>query len=115
MNATLHFTRSPNVFASRVRPAWAVAADRMTDLSDVWVEECDPENEQGALVTGFYTARIVDAWNDRHEATEATTFDLDGIAVETTDGTAYHPREALTRLWGMDTIWRIERVEMETA
>ncbi len=115
MNATVHFTPSPTVFSRAVKPAWAIGADRVTDLSDVWCEECDPQNEIGALVTGFYTARTVDAWNERHESTDATLFDLDGIAVETTDGTHYVAREALTRIWGMDTIWRVERVEKEAA
>lgn len=110
----VHFIESPIVFRVK-RPDWATYFDRITDLSDVWCEECDPENAQGALVTGFYTARTVDALNARHEATDATLFDLDGIAVTTASGTTYHDRVELAGLWGMDTIWRVESVEMEAS
>ena len=114
MNATVIFTDSPIVFTARPRrPEWVVYTDRQTDLSDVWVEECDPQNEQGALVTGFYTARAVPALDKRHNACEVTTFDLDGIAVETPDGTTYYDRAWLVQAWGMDAIWRVESVEME--
>jgi hypothetical protein len=94
------------------RPIWAVYHDHMTDLSDVYVEENDPENIIGALVTGFYTANEIPALDDQMRADFVTGFDLQGIAVETTEGTTYHDRAEVIRMWGMDVIDRVERSEM---
>ena len=116
MNATVRLISSPIVFGHpprTPRPAWAVYFDRMTDLSDVHIECCDPENETGALVTGFYTANQIPALDEQMRADFVTGFDLQGIAVETQDGTTYHDRAEVLRMWGADVVWRVEVCEME--
>ena len=118
MNATVRLIDSPIVFGHpprAPRPAWALYHDRMTDLSDVWVEEMDPQNETGAICTGFYTANAIPALDEQMRADFVTGFDLQGIAVETTEGTTYHDRAEILRMWGADTVWRVEVCEMEAA
>ena len=111
MNALTRFFTRPVPAAPR--PVWAVYFDRMTDLSDIYVEENDPQNETGALVTGFYTANAIPALDEQMRADFVTGFDLQGIAVETVDGTTYHDRAEVLRMWGEDTVWRVEVCEME--
>jgi len=115
MTATIRFTRSPIAFGHPQRPLWAIIYDRMTDLSDVWIDECDPQNIQGAMVMGFMSRRAIPALDERHNACVIDGLDLDGIAVTTPAGTEYHDRAALVALWGQHTIDRIEAVEMEAA
>jgi hypothetical protein len=70
------------------------------DLSDNWVDECDPDNEQGAYVVGYFST-------DNNEGyIEAR---LEGISVERMGlPMAYFDRAAVTMLWGKDTINRID-------
>jgi hypothetical protein len=114
MTAPLRHAPTPIAFGPP-RPIWAAYYDRVTDLSDAHGECCDPQNEVGALVTGFFTARLIDAMDDQMRAGFNTGFDLDGIAVETLDGTTYHDRAEVLRMWGADAVWRVEACEMEAA
>lgn len=110
MTALTHFFTRPATVIRR--PMWAVYHDHMTDLSDIYVEENDPENIIGALVTGFYYANQITALDEQMRADFVTGFVLQGIAVETTEGTTYHDRAEVIRMWGMDVIDRVERSEM---
>lgn len=84
------------------KPTWAFA-QREADITDVWLEQVDPENETGVSVTAFLSA---DSDGD---------LQLNGVAVEDIGVTLFYGREYLREQLGMDAIWRIESNEMEVA
>ena len=82
-------------------PEW-VNADRIVDISDIWVEQCDPENECGYGVDAYL-----------HD--EDGDLVLRGISIEDTDVTLYHDVAWCRIVLTPDVVWRIEAAEMETA
>lgn len=84
------------------RPDWTLA-DRECDITDVWMEETDPENELGEVATAFLSFTS-DGWPV-----------LDGISVKDTTGTMYFGSLRATRLLGLDAVHRILNHEMEAA
>lgn len=44
----------------KATPTWALICDRRIDISDIWVEEMDPENEDGAVVYAYLHANRYD-------------------------------------------------------
>ena len=86
---------------SIAKPAW-VNADRVVDISDIWVEECDPENEDGYGVDAYL-----------HD--EDGELVLRGISVEDTNVTLYHDVAWCRNVLGTDAVWRIEAAEMASA
>ena len=86
--------------ATTFKPSWTFAA-RETDISDVWVDEVDPQNEVGAEVTAFFAK---DGFG---------SFELSGIRVNEDDVPLFYDREHSIKFLGMDAVWRVESVEME--
>ncbi len=97
------------------KPEWASRADREVDLSDVYVDEIDPQNEQGAVVTGFMKSEAITCQDERYNDFDADAFRLEGICIEVADLTFFYDREAASLLLGVDAIWRVEQHEMEAA
>lgn len=97
------------------KPDWATKADREIDLSDVWIDECDPQNEEGAEVIGYMTSERVLCSDRYHNDVLADGFELTGISVEIDGLRFFYNREAARKLIGVDAIWRVEQHEMEAA
>lgn len=89
---------------TKKKPEWADVYARDVDLSDVWMEEMDPENEMGEACTGFYS-------HDRRD----DTLRLEGVAVEDCGGFRFYDREWLLRAFGEIRVWQLEQMEMESA
>ncbi len=87
--------------AETVIPNWVVC-DRELDITDIWLEETDPENERGETATAFLKA-------NKHD----DGMEIAGIAIEEPEGDkTYREREAASRLIGWDAVYRIEQYEM---
>lgn len=95
-----------------IKPDWAYRSDREIDISDVYVDEIDPENEQGAVVTAFMVNGAVKCWDNRGDF-NADGFHLTGISIETENETTFHDRDGAATLLGVNAIWRVEQHEME--
>ncbi len=90
------------IAAETIAPDWVVC-DRELDITDVWLEETDPENERGESATAFLKANKYD-----------DGMEVAGIAIEEPEGDkTYREREAASRLIGWDAIYRIEQYEMQ--
>jgi hypothetical protein len=78
-------------------PAWTAAAI-IEDISDVWIDEVDPENEQGAEVLAYLC--------------EDSDHDLEIRGISVNDGvTLFYDRDAvLSKFLNIETIWRVEDV-----
>lgn len=101
--------------AANFKPDWACQADREVDASDVWIDEIDPENEQGAAVTALLKSASTPCMDERHNCFDAEGFALIGLLVEVDDVKFFYAREDAETLIGHDAIWRIEEAEMEAA
>ena len=95
-------------------PKWTTC-DRAVDASDVWLDEMDPENEDGAEVTAYLFAAPAPCVDSNHECYDASGFQLAGISINTDGLTSFHDRAWCRDLLGMSAIWRIEDSEMEAA
>lgn len=88
--------------AETVTPDWVVC-DRVLDITDIWLEETDPENERGESATAYLKANKYD-----------DGMEVAGIAIEEPEGDkTYRQREAASRLIGWDALYRIEQYEMQ--
>ena len=68
------------------------------DLSDVWMQECDPENEHGEICIGIFDVQ------------ESGNVFLIGLRLEDRGTTpAYFNREWAINCLGDDTVLRVER------
>lgn len=83
-------------------PKWTAAAV-IADISDVWVEEVDPENEQGAEVLAYLC--------------EDSDHDLEIRGISVNDGVpVFWDRDAvLSRFLNIETLWRVEEAEAQSA
>ncbi len=73
-----------------VMPHW-INADDEKDISDIWVEECDPENADGYVVKAY----IIDGM-------------VEGISItDLGDTNLYHRYQAI-EMMGVDAITRID-------
>jgi hypothetical protein len=94
-------TAAAKGFGTDPVPYFAQAWDyHEADLSDNWVDECDPDSEQGANVVGFFRL-------DNNEGyIEAR---LEGISVERMGlPMAYFDRAATLMLFGKEAVDRID-------
>ncbi len=82
-------------------PTWARTAARTCDISDIWVDEVDPENEEGVEATAFLGKR-------------GDILHLDGISVNDWV-TTFQDRAWAEGTIGLGAIYRIEQCEMEAA
>lgn len=83
-------------------PTW-VEAEITVDISDIWVEEVDPENEHGTFV-------------EAHLSTNPSGFiALDGISITEGSTTIHAGREWAEKMIGHEAIDRIEAIEQEAA
>lgn len=98
-----------------IKPDWTRKADRITDMSDAWMEMMDPENERGEVCMAFLEAVDVPCYNAREGCFDAPGFRLIGISIEDTTGKIYRDRDWCHKILGADVIWRVEASEMETA
>lgn len=88
--------------AQRTAPKWTVC-DREVDITDIWLEETDPQNERGESATAYLTANKYD-----------DGMEVAGIAIEEPEGDkTYRDREAASRILGWDAIYRVEQYEMQ--
>ncbi|MDP5216721.1 hypothetical protein Q5Y75_05780 [Ruegeria sp. 2205SS24-7] len=94
------------------RPDWTIC-DRKVDMSDVWIEEMDPEGERGEEVTAFMDSADLIASNDRHEDVHVTGMKLVGICISDGSTPVYRDREWCVNKLGVDVVWRVEEYEME--
>lgn len=99
-------------------PDWVTSADRELDVSDTWMELCDPENEDGAIVTAYLVedgeTEITDN-NPYSDPLTATQFEVKGITV-TYDGlTKPHDRLWVMEHLGADVVWDWQHQEMQAA
>lgn len=79
------------------RPKWLDKAQHEIDLSDIWIECMDPENERNEVCTGHF---------------RDTDFDrrILGVVIEHEHGfTSTYDRDELIALWGEFTVARVER------
>ena len=103
-----------------VTPDWVTYADRVTDISDVWAEATDPEQERGEVCMAYFDAATPVRQRPSGDYPTDKPFDaadgmrLVGIAIVDTTGTIYRGREWATKVLGPDTVWNVERYEMET-
>ena len=84
------------------KPAWT-AAERITDITDIWIEECDPQNEDGAVALAYFSKD------------SDGVLAIEGISVQEDALTIFYSRERAIKFIGLDAIWRAEAHEMETA
>lgn len=90
------------IAGQKAAPDWAIC-DRIIDITDIWLEETDPENERGETATAFLKASKYD-----------DGMEVVGIAIEEPEGDkTYRDREATSRLIGWSAIYRIEEYEMQ--
>lgn len=71
------------------------------NLSDVWMEETDPDNWWGEFCSGFFTE-------------EDGFFTLVGLNVEDGKSDDYLNREQAIKVLGYETVCRVERVMERT-
>jgi hypothetical protein len=84
-------------------PAWT-DADRIIDITDIWQEVMDPENERGEVCMAYLH-------RDR-PGDESERFELRGISIS--DGTPiYWNREKTLFVLGYDEVCRAEDLEWE--
>jgi len=93
-----------------VRPKWAIA-DREVDITDIWAEATDPENERDETCTAYLHEDISDrmTWGCDIQI----TFTLRGISIEDRGLTIFRDREWALKILGPAAIWKIEDAEME--
>ena len=88
--------------AQQATPEWVVC-DREVDITDVWLEETDPENERGESATAYLTANKYD-----------DGMEIAGISITEPEGDkSYRERDAASRILGWAAIYRIEQYEMQ--
>lgn len=98
-----------------IKPDWATSCDRTVDVSDIWMEQVDPENEEGAIVTACLSAEIEHFGSHDHNSFYGYRFTVLGVIVETRGLTEYRDRKWLIRAFGWDCVSQIEEPEMEAA
>ena len=87
-----------------------IAADHVADLSDMWMEETDPENERGEVCTGLFDVSL-----------DGETVTLVGLIVEDENGESLRNREFALVALGADRVTALEvdaesgRFELEEA
>lgn len=85
------------------KPKWAEYRDRTVDMSEVWAEEMDPDNEFGEYVEGCFSANRYD-----------DHLRLEGMTVEDRAGMRFYDRDFLLRVFGESRVWHLEIMEIET-
>jgi hypothetical protein len=95
------------------KPAWMKHIDRRVDVSDIWMEHTDPENERGEICEALFTSASVPCYAAREGCFDMPGFELVGIAVRDEGGAIYRDREWAMKMLGADAVWRIEAGEME--
>lgn len=96
-------------------PAWVKQTDRRVDMSDVWMEHTDPENERGEVCEALLVAATIPCYNAREGCYNADGFELIGVAVQDEVGTIYRDREWALKMMGLDAVSHVEDHEMEAA
>ena len=84
-------------------PSWTLA-DAEADISDVWCEETDPNNEIGEA------DEVIAYFED-----EGDYFYLSGISVADTTDIRFYDRTRAMGFLGADTVDRLERVHGEAS
>jgi hypothetical protein len=82
------------------KPKWTTC-DRNNDISELYAEIHDPDNEKGHLVTAYM-----------HKDCDGYMI-VYGVSVEDGITTTYHGRASSIALLGVDTFHKIEQHEME--
>lgn len=83
-------------------PSWT-NAELEVDVTDIWVEECDPENENGEEVIAYLSTNT------------SGFITVDGISLDDGVTKIYRSREWTEKMIGFDAINRIEESEQEAA
>lgn len=83
-------------------PSWT-NAELEVDVTDIWVEECDPENENGEEVIAYLSTNT------------SGFITVDGISIDDGVTKIYRSREWTEKMIGFDAINRIEESEQEAA
>jgi hypothetical protein len=93
----------PITVDQKATPKWAVC-DREIDITDVWLEETDPENARGEEATAYLKAN---KYNDGLEVV--------GVSIKEPEGDcSYWPRRWAENVMGWDAILRIEQYETQS-
>ena len=82
-------------------PAWTVC-DRVIDITDVWIDEMDPQNEDNAVVEAYL------AGNNQDDQLEVV-----GISIEEDGQKVYRTRQWFMNVIGADALYRIEEYEFQ--
>ena len=99
-----------------IKPDWIGKADRAVNVSDMWMEATDPQNERGEVCMAYLASTVplthypMEGGPDPRDGME-----LLGISIEDTTGTIYRNRAWAQKVLGVDAVWKIEQHEMETA
>jgi len=96
-------------------PDWLRRVDRRIDVSDVWMEQTDPDNERGEVCEALFERVDLRCIDELSHCFDADGMNLIGIAVTDECGTIYRNREWAIKMLGVDAIWRVEDSEMEAA
>ncbi|MHA7852222.1 hypothetical protein [Roseovarius sp.] len=96
-----------------ITPDWTRREDRRVDVSDVWQEQTDPNNERGEVCEAIFERVDVPCIDERHRCFDADGFTLIGIAITDECGTVYRDRAWALKMLGADAVWRVEDCKME--
>lgn len=91
------------------QPKWLQYSGRKVDVSDLWMEQVDPQNERGENCTAHIE------WVDGPEPGGDLVAYFHGIEIEDATGTIYRGRDWCVTSFGADWVWNIERHEMEAS
>lgn len=90
-------------FTQTIAPEWTVC-DRKVDITDIWLEETDPENERGEEATAYLKSSKYD-----------DGMEVVGVSIREPEGDrSYWPRRWAENVMGWDAVLRIEQYEMDT-
>ena len=74
--------------------------DFTLDMTDIWIEQTDPENMNNEVCTGVFTETVSGPI-------------LSGIIVEDAGQAVYYPRERAINFLGWDAVCRVESMAYE--
>lgn len=92
------------------KPTWATYADHMTDASDVWQKQTDPENEFGEACTACFEVNSVLGYssNPAHDGLTVWECTLSGLIVDDGHGLRFLDRPETMWCIGYDAVRRLE-------
>ena len=89
--------------AKEIAPGWATRAVHIEEISDTFIEECDPENELGAICIAYF------------ERNKYGHLLIAGVSVEDDQGRAYLGRDWCETCIGFEAINRNEDIAEQSA